>query len=75
MASKTYRFVVCVDINATNLTEAYGHLREAMDAAQDNAQGYWEGWESTDEAFGPDNDGAISPDMLQNARGAYYNDN
>lgn len=64
----TYRFVVCVDINASNLDSAYKLLCDAMDGAQDTIPGFWEGFESTDEAYGPDNDGAIDPEILQNAR-------
>jgi hypothetical protein len=67
-----YRFVVCVDINADNLSEAYGRLYVAMDSAADSLQGNWEGWESTDEAYGPDNAGAIHPQTLDDARDAYF---
>jgi len=40
-----YRFVVCVDIEAENLPEAYEKLLGRMNAND---------WESTDEVYGPD---------------------
>lgn len=67
------RFVICVDIAEEDLTEAYRKLHEFMDLIQNSteAMNIWEGWESTDEAFGPDG-AAIDPDVLQQARMKFF---
>ena len=53
-----YRFVVCVDIEAENLPEAYEKLLGRMNAND---------WESTDEAYGPDGE-EIGEKRLSQAR-------
>ena len=40
-----YQFVICVDVKAENMTDAYRGLLQRMNAND---------WESTDEAYYPD---------------------
>jgi hypothetical protein len=53
-----YRFVVCVDVEAKNLPDAYAGLLQRMNAND---------WESTDEAYDPDGE-EIDEDELAKAR-------
>ncbi len=53
-----YRFVVCVDVDADDLPEAYAGLLQRMNAND---------WESTDEAYAPDGE-QIDKDELTRAR-------
>jgi len=53
-----YRFVVCVDISATDLAAAYAKLLIRMNAND---------WESTDEVYNPDGE-AVELVTLLNAR-------
>ncbi len=53
-----YRFVVCVDIEAENLPEAYEKLLGRMNAND---------WESTDEVYGPDGE-EIGEERFSQAR-------
>ncbi len=64
------RFIVCIDIDEDDLTEAYAKLWEAMNTAERQHR-FWEGFESTDEAFGPDGE-QIDVDVLHAARNAYF---
>jgi hypothetical protein len=48
----SYRFVVCVDVEAETLDEAYRRLIKAMGYAEEG-HAYMQ-WESSDEAFTPD---------------------
>jgi hypothetical protein len=50
---ETYRFIICVDIDAENDEAAYKLLREQMDLIK---AGSGLNWESTDEAYMPDGD-------------------
>jgi len=71
----SYRIVICVDVEADDLAQAYGKVYRAMMAAceappvgigpEDLA------WESSDEAFDSDG-GVVDPDDLQAARMAYF---
>jgi hypothetical protein len=59
----TYRLVICVDVEADTLTEAYGDVYRGMTKSALD-------WESSDEWF--DVDGYHGdPDVLQTARMAY----
>jgi hypothetical protein len=53
-----YRFVVCVDVEAESLQDAYQKLSEQL---RDTA------WESTVEAYGPPEGAAIEAAVLQHA--------
>lgn len=65
-----YRIVICVDIHAETLKEAYGKLYDSMK----QPEGSDLDWESTDEWF-DDEDGALgTPEELQEARMAVYKD-
>lgn len=46
---RTYRLVVCIDVAAESLDEAYGKMYESL-----NRLGQDLCWESSDEAFTPD---------------------
>ena len=60
-----YRLVVCIDIEAESLKEAYLAMRDNMIIGDAPA---CRGWETSDEWYGPDGDGdAGSPDELQAA--------
>jgi len=49
--SGTYRLVVCIDVPADSLKEAYGKMRKFVtDGNPENALG----WETSDEWYGPD---------------------
>lgn len=49
--SGSYRLVVCVDVTADNLTEAYRKVRRFIsEGPSENALG----WETSDEWYGPD---------------------
>jgi hypothetical protein len=63
----SYRFVVCIDVDADNLPGAYKKLRRMMMSAA-NGEGAFVGWETTDEWYG-DGDGLEegSPSVLQEA--------
>lgn len=62
-----YRLVVCVDVEAASLQEAYGRVYEAMGKV--TGPGSSLDWESSDEAF--DDNGQIDAEELQKARTAY----
>lgn len=61
-----YRFVICVDIEATTLTGAYSALYDGMKGAV-----FSEHWESTDEAYDPDGR-PVSSEDIQHARMAKF---
>jgi hypothetical protein len=66
MSNKSYRVVVCVDVDAPNLAVAYGLVYKAMSATGLE-------WESSDEWFDEDdNSDGGDPDELQAARMAYF---
>ena len=58
------RFVICVDVEADDLENAYRDLHLTM-----RKTGY--GWESSDEAYDPAGD-QYSAEELQRARAAYF---
>lgn len=60
-----YRLVVCIDVEADSLKDAYGKVYEAMGQLPEGLD-----WESSDEAFDPDG-AEIGPKKLQEARMAY----
>jgi len=63
-----YRLVICIDVDARCLEEAYGRVHKGMTAV--NFEGF-EGWESSDENF--DNDGEpVTPEVMQQARGKFF---
>jgi len=63
-----YRIVVCVDIDAPSLLEAYGKLYETMAKVTGPNTGL--DWESSEEAY--DSDGEeIDEEILQKARMEY----
>lgn len=65
-----YRLVVCVDIDAPSLLEAYGKLYETMAKITGPNTGLY--WESSDEAY--DSDGEpIDEDELGRAQTEYFN--
>lgn len=60
-----YRLIVCIDIEADSLKEAYLAMRDNMIIGDAPA---CRGWETSDEWYGPDGDGeAGDPDELQKA--------
>jgi hypothetical protein len=63
----SYRFVICVDVEAKSLTQAYGKVYEAMNSLDDQLLG----WESTDEVYDPLGN-AYAPSEIQTAVDAYY---
>lgn len=65
-----YRIVICVDIHAETLEEAYGKLYDFMK----QPEGSDLDWESTDEWFDDDGTGPEDPKVLQAARMAVYKD-
>ena len=64
-----YRIVVCMDIDASSLLEAYGKLYETMAKVTGSKTGL--DWESSDEAYDPDGN-LIPEDVLQGARQTYF---
>ena len=58
-----YRFVICVDVEDTDLSAAYSKLYDAMGKISSPQLE----WESTDEAYFEDGEG-IDPQLLQKAR-------
>jgi hypothetical protein len=64
--SGSYRLVVCIDVLATDLEDAYGQVYENMKRISRPGLG----WESSDEAFDPDGE-QISEAELSRARTAY----
>jgi len=70
-----YRIVVCIDVYANDLEQAYEKVFESMNAAcatppVGRPSGDME-WESSDEAFDPDGH-EIDPDELSAARAAVF---
>ena len=65
MAQLPYRLVVCIDVDAASLKEAYGKVYEALAKLPEGFD-----WESSDEAYGPDCE-EIMPPQVQIARMAY----
>jgi len=59
----TYRFVVCLDVEADSLEEAYSELYTSMGKVDRSSFQ----WESTDEAFDPDGN-PVTPEEVQEAR-------
>jgi len=60
-----YRLIVCIDIEAPTLKEAYVAMRNNMIVGDAPA---CRGWETSDEWYGPEGDGeAGDPDVLQAA--------
>lgn len=67
----TYRWVVCIDINAQSLEESYGHVYNLMkELKKDSKNLTYEDWESTDEVYDPEG-GQIDPDVIQKARESF----
>lgn len=68
MATKnTYRLIVCIDIDAENLSEAYGRLQTCMKAGM-AASKPGIAWETSDEWYGEDEYGEVGdPNELQAA--------
>lgn len=64
----SYRFVVCIDVDAEGMTEAYGKLHEGLSVV--NFEGY-EGWESTDENFDEDGE-LVPPETMQQHRDEFF---
>ena len=64
----SYRLVICIDVDAESLTQAYGRVHEGMSDV--NFEGF-EGWESSDENFDEDGE-AVSPDVMQQARDKFF---
>jgi len=58
-----YRLVICLDVEAYNLEQAYERVYDTMGTV--DAEDFQ--WESTNEAFDPEGD-AIDPDEMQEAR-------
>jgi hypothetical protein len=58
MMKRFFRFVVCVDIPADNLRQAYNGLLDRMNAND---------WESTDEVYDLEGD-AVKPSIFQTTR-------
>lgn len=61
-----YRFVICVDLEASSLEDAYSRLCAAMGKVEVSTQGSIQ-WESTDEAYDPDGF-EVDADKLSDAR-------
>lgn len=66
--SNSYRLVVCIDVDATSLLEAYGKVYEAMGRITGPMSGM--DWESSDEAYTP-NAELIPEEELSKTRMAY----
>lgn len=60
-----YRFVICVDLEASSLEDAYRKLCANMGAVEASTQGRVQ-WESTDEAYEPDGS-QVDEDTLSDA--------
>lgn len=70
LKNDTYRFVICVDVEAMSLDNAYSYLYDAMAKISNSTLE----WESTDEAYFPDGE-EIDPKILQKSREAKLNQN
>lgn len=68
MSKPTFRLVVCIDVDAESLLEAYGKVYEAMGKITGPTSGM--DWESSDEAYTPDAE-PISEEELSKTRMAY----
>ena len=67
----SYRLVICIDVDAESLEQAYGRVHKGMGEA--NFEGF-EGWESTDENF--DGDGnEVSTEVMALARDKFFKNN
>jgi hypothetical protein len=60
-----HRIVVCIDVYAGSLSEAYGKVYEAMGSLPKGME-----WESSDESF-DDQGNMNTPEALQDARMKY----
>jgi hypothetical protein len=58
MSDGMYRFVVCIDLEAESLSEAYALLYQKMAST-------FIDWETTDEAYNPDGSGISGADLSQ----------
>ncbi len=67
----SYRLVICIDVDAESLTQAYGRVHKGMGDV--NFEGL-EGWESTDENFDEDAN-IIPPEVMQQARDKFFKSN
>lgn len=67
MKNKSYRIVVCVDVDADDLEDAYRQTYRYMSNMPDGMD-----WESSDEWFDGDEDGAGDPNELQAVRMKVY---
>jgi len=61
----SYRLVICVDVDASSLEEAYGKVYEAMGKITGVGTGL--DWSSDDEWYDPEGNAGLSMD-LDNAR-------
>jgi len=64
--SDSFRLVICVDVDANDLADAYGKVYEAMAKLPEGMD-----WESSDEWFDDSGDSTGDPDELQAARMKY----
>lgn len=64
--SYPYRLVLCLDVNAGSLEEAYRKAYETMNDVCAKSDNTLE-WESTDEAFDAEGE-PVSPETMQDAR-------
>ena len=64
---KSFRLVVCLDVDAENLSKAYGVISKFMS----DSESYGVAWESSDESYGPDGE-PIDEAELQKARMSFY---
>lgn len=65
-----YRFVVCVDVDADTLDEAYEALQRNMPSNRAAMSGVE--WETTEEWFDPDSEEPGDPERLEAARKKYF---
>ena len=70
MNGKVWRWVVCLDIQADSLVDAYGRLWKELGDLDERTQGSIQ-WESTDEAFNPDGDQLLVKE-LEACRTAFF---
>jgi len=62
MSYRSYRLVICLDVDGVDLADAYSKVYKAMTKLP---TGFC--WESSDEAYDPDGN-AIDPDELSRTR-------
>lgn len=61
----TYRLIVCFDIEADSLKDAYEHLEQKMNKTE-------LAWETSDEWYGSDEEDPGDPQVLQSAITSYF---